>query len=55
MITIIRMAHSQGVKVVAEGVEDYEQFQFLNAHGCDEVQGFYYSKPLPAEEVQKQF
>lgn len=55
VITIIRMAHSLGLKVIAEGVEDKEQLQFLNEHGCDEVQGFFYSKPLPAEEIKANF
>ena len=55
VIIIIRMAHSLGLKVIAEGVEDNKQLQFLNEHGCDEVQGFFYSKPLPAEEIEKKF
>jgi EAL domain-containing protein (putative c-di-GMP-specific phosphodiesterase class I) len=55
VITIIRMAHSLGLKVIAEGVEDNKQLQFLNEHGCDEVQGFFYSKPLPAEEIKAKF
>lgn len=55
VITIIRMAHSLGLKVIAEGVEDQEQLRFLNEHGCDEVQGFIYSKPLPAEEIKASF
>lgn len=55
VITIIRMAHSLGLKVIAEGVEDNKQLQFLNEHGCDEVQGFFYSKPLPAEEIKTKF
>lgn len=55
VITIIRMAHSLGLKVIAEGVEDNKQLQFLNEHGCDEVQGFFYSKPVPAEEIKKNF
>ena len=54
VVTIIRLAHSLGLKVIAEGVEDNEQLQFLDAHGCDEVQGFFYSKPVPAEEIQKE-
>jgi len=36
--------------VVAEGAEVIEQIDFLRAHGCELVQGFYYSRPLPAEE-----
>lgn len=54
-ITLIRMAHSLELKVIAEGVEDKKQLQFLNEHGCDEVQGFFYSKPLPAEEIKANF
>ena len=52
VVTIIRLAHSLGLKVIAEGVEDNKQLQFLDNHGCDEVQGFFYSKPVPAEGIQ---
>lgn len=45
---IIAMAHSMELKVVAEGVEHTEQLQFLRAHGCDLIQGFLISQPLPA-------
>ncbi|AGI26829.1 PAS/PAC sensor-containing diguanylate cyclase/phosphodiesterase [Pseudomonas sp. ATCC 13867] len=49
---IIAMAHSLELKVVAEGVEHPEQLRFLRAHGCDEIQGYLISQPLPAEECQ---
>ncbi|BBP03013.1 EAL domain-containing protein [Sulfuriferula plumbiphila] len=48
---IIAMAHSLRLKVVAEGVETQEQFDFLLERGCDAMQGYFYSKPLPAEEI----
>jgi diguanylate cyclase (GGDEF)-like protein/PAS domain S-box-containing protein len=47
---IIAMAHEVGLTVIAEGVETEEQFEFLRSLGCDEVQGFLLSKPLPPEE-----
>ncbi len=47
---IIAMAHSQKMKVIAEGAETKEQVEFLRSRECDEVQGFYFSHPLPAEE-----
>ncbi len=47
---IIAMAHTMDIKVVAEGVETREQFEFLRAQGCDLIQGYYCSAPLPAEE-----
>ncbi len=50
---IIGMGHSLGVKVVAEGVETMEQFNFLRARGCDEIQGYYLAQPLPAIEISK--
>ncbi|MCR4336995.1 MAG: EAL domain-containing protein, partial [Candidatus Omnitrophica bacterium] len=50
---IINVAHNLGFKVVAEGVETREQMQFLKEHECDEVQGYYFSKPLPADEIIK--
>jgi diguanylate cyclase (GGDEF)-like protein len=49
--TIILMAHSLGMKVVAEGVETTKQLDFLKQRKCDEVQGYYYSHPLSAGEV----
>lgn len=45
---IITLAHSLGLEVVAEGVENGEQLCFLNSLGCDLVQGYFYSPPLPA-------
>ncbi|MFH1879499.1 MAG: EAL domain-containing protein [Bacillota bacterium] len=47
---IIAMAHGLKLKVIAEGAETGEQLSFLRAHECDEVQGFYFSKPLPEHE-----
>jgi EAL domain-containing protein (putative c-di-GMP-specific phosphodiesterase class I) len=47
---VIGMAHSLGLKVVAEGVENEAQLTFLTANGCDEMQGYYYSPPLSAED-----
>jgi diguanylate cyclase (GGDEF)-like protein/PAS domain S-box-containing protein len=48
--TIITMAHSLGLKVVAEGVETLEQLNFMRKHRCDAMQGYYLSKPLPPEQ-----
>ena len=50
---IIAMAHSLGIKVIAEGVETANQLAFMRAHQCDGVQGYYFSKPITAEEVTK--
>ncbi len=47
---IINMAHSLGFQTIAEGVETAEQLDFLREQGCDEIQGYYYSKPLHAEQ-----
>lgn len=47
--SIIGMAHEIGIKTVAEGVETEEQVSFLRQSGCDYIQGYYYSKPLPEE------
>jgi EAL domain-containing protein (putative c-di-GMP-specific phosphodiesterase class I) len=46
---IIQMAKSLGLATIAEGVETEGQLAFLREQGCDEVQGYYYSKPLAAE------
>ena len=48
---IIAMAHSLRLKVVAEGVETEPQEQLLRKQGCDEMQGYYYCKPLPGEAL----
>lgn len=48
---IIQMAHRLQMKVVAEGVETNQQVELLKSMGCDYIQGYYYSKPLPMEEL----
>jgi EAL domain-containing protein (putative c-di-GMP-specific phosphodiesterase class I) len=51
--TIIVLARSLGLKVVAEGVETAAQLRFLAELGCDEYQGFLYSKPVPAPQLEQ--
>lgn len=50
---IIQMAHSLGMQVVAEGIEEQEQVETLRRMGCDFVQGYVYSRPLPIAEFEK--
>ncbi len=50
---ILAMARNLGLKVVAEGVETDDQLSFLRRHGCDQIQGYLFSKPLPAPEFEK--
>lgn len=52
---IIAMGKSLNLKLIAEGVENGSHEIFLNAHGCEYAQGFYYSKPVPADEIEKMF
>ena len=47
---IITLAHQFDLRVVAEGAETLEQVDFLRTRGCDEIQGYYYSRPLSADE-----
>jgi EAL domain-containing protein (putative c-di-GMP-specific phosphodiesterase class I) len=47
---VIAMAHGLRLTVVAEGVEEAGQLALLAEHGCDAMQGYYFSKPLPAED-----
>ena len=49
--SIIRLSHQLGIDVVAEGVEEKEQVEYLKAISCDFVQGYYFSKPRPFEEI----
>jgi len=48
---IILIGHNLNLQVVAEGVENLEQANLLNTNGCDELQGYYFSKPLPLESL----
>ena len=49
----IRLAKSLGLKITAEGVEQETQVNFLRKHQCDNIQGFYFSRPLPLSEFEK--
>lgn len=51
--TIIAMAHSLRLKVIAEGVENVKQLDLLRGKGCDEVQGYYFSRPVPEDELKE--
>ena len=53
--TIIAMAHALGLQVIAEGVETEGQLEFLQAQGCDQVQGYLISKPVTASELEREF
>ncbi|MFT9848634.1 sensor domain-containing protein [Aneurinibacillus sp. REN35] len=50
---IIQLAHHMEMKLVAEGVEDEQTFAFLAAEHCDEVQGYYFSRPLPTADFER--
>ena len=54
-ITIIVLAHSMGVEVIAEGVETIEQRELLTSLNCDYVQGYLLGKPMPADEFETMF
>ncbi|HEY5928673.1 MAG TPA: EAL domain-containing protein, partial [Burkholderiales bacterium] len=51
--SIIAMAHNMKLEIVAEGVETVQQLEFLQAYGCDEIQGFLFSEPLPADAMAR--
>lgn len=51
--TIISMAHHLGLKTIAEGVETGEQLKILRLLGCDMIQGFYFSRPVRATEIEQ--
>ncbi len=48
---IITLGHSLNLDVVAEGVETFEQFEFLKKYSCDIAQGYYYHRPLPGNKI----
>jgi EAL domain-containing protein (putative c-di-GMP-specific phosphodiesterase class I) len=50
---IISMGRSLNLRVIAEGVETLGELEFLQAHQCDEAQGYYFSRPVPPEQFAK--
>ena len=53
--TVIEIAKARSIKVIAEGVETREQWECLKTLGCDEIQGYYFARPIPPEEVEKEW
>ena len=53
MTAVISMGRSLNLRVVAEGVETHEELTFLQAHRCNEAQGYYFSRPVPPEQFAK--
>ncbi|MBR7796444.1 EAL domain-containing protein [Agaribacter marinus] len=51
--SIIQLSHSLNMKVIAEGVETKEQFTFLQQEKCDEMQGYFFSRPVPAYQLKE--
>ena len=50
---IVKMSKTLGIQTIAEGVETKEQVEFLRKIGCEQAQGYYYSKPMTISEVEK--
>jgi EAL domain-containing protein (putative c-di-GMP-specific phosphodiesterase class I) len=53
VVSIIALARNLKLRVIAEGVESPAQLEFLRAHGCDEMQGYHFSQPVPADEFER--
>ena len=51
--SIVALSHGLGISTVCEGVETFEQVQFLQSIGCDVAQGYYYAKPMPMDEFER--
>jgi polar amino acid transport system substrate-binding protein len=51
--SIIALAHKMNLSVIAEGIETKKQLEFIKEHKCDKAQGYYFSKPIPVDEVEK--
>ena len=49
---IVELAHAAGMTVVAEGVETLEQLRLMHELGADDIQGFYFARPLPVEDCE---
>ena len=52
VLAIIRMAQTLKLEVIAEGVETAAQLEYLRSHRCDQIQGYYFSRPLPVTELE---
>ena len=50
---IVNLGKSMGLKITAEGVETKKQYEIVKESGCDEIQGYYFSKPLPSDEIEQ--
>ena len=55
VVSIIMLGHSMNLNVIAEGVETKEQLDYLRDYHCDEIQGYYYSRPVPPDEFESFF
>jgi diguanylate cyclase (GGDEF)-like protein/PAS domain S-box-containing protein len=53
VVSIIALAHNLQLRVIAEGVESEEQLEFLRRHGCDEMQGYFFSRPVAPPEFEQ--
>ncbi len=53
VVAIITMAHSLGLNVIAEGVETEGQMEYLRSHGCNEMQGYFFSRPVPVGDFEQ--
>ncbi|MFL6674918.1 MAG: EAL domain-containing protein [Massilia sp.] len=53
VVSIIALAHNLRLEVIAEGVETVEQLAFLRQHGCDQIQGYYFGKPVAATAIEQ--